>query len=295
MTAEVDVYRTQSPWTDPGRFAPLLRAIVPEPMRVADTVSGLLMHPMLAPIHGIAVPAAAADDRLLRPVAAMLERLLARDAAPLTTPRASNDRLFCVCSNFARLATAVFRVHAVPARCRVGFAAYFSPALEDHWVCEYWDGAAWRLLDAQLGDRHTARGPAPAFPAHDVPRDQFLDASTAWRRMRAGEIDASRMGLSFLGLTGAWFVAGNVMLDAAALNKEEMLPWEKWSVGRSLGPGSTVPADVAARFDAVATALAGAPDATTAARVYHEHDWLRVTPTVLSFGDGAPVELPVRR
>jgi hypothetical protein len=74
-----------------------------------------------------------------------------------------------------------------------------------------------------------------------------------------------------------------------------MLPWEKWSVGRALGPGSTVPPDGAARFDSVAAALAGAPDATTAARVYREHDWLRVTRTVLSFADGAPVEIPASR
>jgi hypothetical protein len=40
-----------------------------------------------------------------------------------------------------------------------------------------------------------------------------------------------------MNLSGAWFVAGAVMLDAAALNKEEMLPWEKWSVGRDLAPG----------------------------------------------------------
>src|SRR4029450_1871963 len=71
----------------------------------------------------------------------------------------------------------------------------------------------------------------------DVPRDQFVDASTAWRRVRAGAFDPARMGLSVLGLTGAWFVVGNLMLDAAALNKEEMLPWEKWSGGREGGPG----------------------------------------------------------
>jgi hypothetical protein len=69
------------------------------------------------------------------------------------------------------------------------------------------------------------------------------------------------------------------------------LPWEIWSVGRELGPGSTVPPATATRFDAVAAELAGSPDATTAARVYREHEWLRVTPTVLSFVDGAPVEV----
>jgi hypothetical protein len=294
MTPSLDAYRTQSVWTDPGPFASRLHAIPPDPLGVVEAVSGLLTHPMIAPAQGIFMPAAAADDRIIRSVEAILDRLVTRDSSGLTSPRTTEGRVFCVCAGFARVATAVFRTHGVPARCRVGFARYFSPSLEDHWVCEYWDGAAWHLLDAQLGP-HTARGAAPAFPPHDVPRDQFLDASTAWRRMRAGELDPSTMGLSFLGLTGAWFVAGNVMLDAAALNKEEMLPWEKWSVGRELGPGSTVSPALAERFDAVAAALAGSPDAATAARVYREHEWLRVTPTVLSFAEHPPAEVPGHR
>ena len=112
--------------------------------------------------------------------------------------------------------------------------------------------------------------------------------------MRAGDVDPSTMVLSPLGLSGAWFVAGNVMLDVAALNKEEMLPWEKWSVGRELGPGAPVPADLAARFDAIASQLAGAADGARAAQVYAEHPWLRVTPTIVSFADGTPVELDVQ-
>jgi hypothetical protein len=294
MTPSLDMYRTQSSWTDPGRFASLLAAIPPEPSRVVDAVSGLLLHPFVAPMFGIYMPATSTDDRMIRSVEDILARLVARDASALTEPRASEARGFCVCAGFARVATAVFRSHGVPARCRVGFAAYFSPTLEDHWVCEYWDGSTWRLLDAQLGP-HTARDPGIAFSPIDVPRDQFLDASTAWRRMRAGEIDPATMGLSFLGLTGAWFVAGNVMLDTAALNKEEMLPWEKWSAGRELGPGSIVPPAIAERFDAVAALLAGSPDATTAAHVYREHEWLRVTPTVLSFGEQPPAEVPGHR
>ena len=71
-----------------------------------------------------------------------------------------------------------------------------------------------------------------------------------------------------------------------------MLPWEKRSVGRALGPGATVPEDLARRFDAVAAELAGSPDADRAARIYREQPWLRVTPTVLSFADGPPAEVP---
>jgi hypothetical protein len=291
MMAAVDRYRTQSRWSDPGAFTERLRAIPPDPSRVVDAVSRLLIHPMIAPMRGIFMPEAASGDRNIRSVEAILARLAERGPGDLAADRPPESKAWCVCAGFARVAVAVFRTHGVPARCRAGFAAYFNPGhYEDHWVCELWNGTAWQLLDAQL-DEAARREDAIRFAPWDVPRDQFLDGSTAWRRMRAGEIDPTALGLSPLGLVGAWFVAGSVMLDAAALNKEEMLPWEKWSIGRQLTPGTEVPAEWLPRFDAVAGALGGTPDGTVAERVYREHAWLRVTPMVTSFADGAPVEV----
>jgi hypothetical protein len=294
MSSQVDYYRTQSRWTDPGRWTPLLAEIPPEPTTLPHDLARLLLHPFVAPMRGVEMPVAAADDRDIRSVEAMLDRVHARDARPLAVERTPEHRLFCVCAGFARVAAAVLRMRAVPARCRVGFAAYFNPGfLEDHWVCEYWDGAGWHLLDAQL-DEVAVQELGVGFAPWDVPRDQFIDASTAWRRLRAGELDPAKMGLSVLGLTGTWFVVGNVMLDVAALNKEEMLPWEKWSVGRECGPGHELASEWAERLDQVARLLAGAPDAPLAQRVYRERDWLRVTPTVLSMLRGGPVEIDVR-
>jgi hypothetical protein len=291
MSQDVEFYCTQSRWTDPGRWAPQLAEIAPEPRAIRQALSGLLMHPFFAPTRGVEIPAAAQDDRQRRSVEAILDLVVSRDGRGLNSERATQDRGFCVCAGFARMATAVFRAHGLPARCRAGFAAYFTPGfLEDHWVCEYRDGDRWRLLDAQLDDT-SVRDLGIAFSSCDVPRDQFIDGSTAWCGARAGELDPARMGLSGLGLSGMWFVAGEVMLDVAALNKEEMLPWEKWSLGRELGPGATVPAPWLAEFDAVAGALAGTPDAGLARRIYAEHEWLRVTPNVLSFASGVPEEL----
>jgi hypothetical protein len=221
--------------------------------------------------------------------------VLSRDGRPLTTARPPRDRGFCICAGFARIATAIFRAHGRPARCRAGFAAYFTPGfLEDHWVCEYWDEDRWRFLDAQLDDT-AVRDFGISFSPCDVPRDRFLDGSTAWCRARAGELDPSRMGASWLGLAGMWFAAGEVMLDVAALNKEELLPWEKWSVGRELGPGTDLPARWLAELDGVAEALRGAPDGALARRIYAERDWLRVTARVLSFESGVPVELTLEQ
>lgn len=293
MEDRAEFYRTQSPWSDPGRWTALLIEIPPVPEVVVRVVSGLLMHPMLAPMRNVEVPPLASDDMGVRSVEAILGRLLSRDRSTLASARDPRDRFFCVCSGFARVAASVFRAHAVPARCRVGFAGYFTPGfLEDHWVCEYWDGAEWRLLDAELDDA-AVKDFGVGFAPWDVPRGQFVDASTAWCRMRAGELDAAKMGLSSFGFAGEWFVAGNLMLDVAALNKEEMLPWEKWSVGRELGPGRNVPPEWAEKLGEVAGLLRGAPDAELARRVYRERAWLRVTPTVLSFLGGSPTEVSV--
>jgi hypothetical protein len=295
MDQGVEFYCTQSRWSDPGRWTSRLAEITPEPRAIREAVSGLLLHPFLAPMRGVEVPATAQGDRMQRSVEDILDLVLSRDARELTTTREPRDRAFCICAGFARVATAIFRAHGLPARCRAGFAAYFTPGfLEDHWVCEYRDGDEWRLLDAQLDDV-AVRDFGIAFPPWDVPRDRFLDGSTAWCLARAAQLDPSRMGASWLGLSGMWFAAGEVMLDVAALNKEELLPWEKWSAGRELGPGSEIPARWLAELDAVAGALRGTPDADLARRIYTEHDWLRVTPRVLSFASGAPVELALER
>jgi hypothetical protein len=64
-------------------------------------------------------------------------------------------------------------------------------------------------------------------------------------------------------------------------------------MGRECDPGHDPDQAQCEQLDQVAALLAGAPDAALAERVYREHDWLRVTPTVLSFVRGTPVEIAV--
>lgn len=284
---------SQSQWSDPGRWTALLAEIPPVPDTIVRIVSGLLLHPFVAPTRGVEMPDYAIRDREIRSVRNIMDLLLSRYNRGLTVSRMPSKRVFCVCCGFARLATAVFRAHAVPARCRAGFAAYFTPGFfEDHWVCEYWDGTQWHLLDAEL-DEAAVASHGISFAPSDVPRDQFVDGATAWCGVRSGEFDAAKMGISAMGLAGFWFVAGNMMLDVANLNEEGVLPWEKWSVGRELGPGQDVRGRWLEEFDKVAALLRGAPDEELAHRVYRENDWLRVTPTVLSFLGGTPTEVTV--
>ena len=58
--------------------------------------------------------------------------------------------------------------------------------------------------------------------------EQFLTAGHAWQAWRAGQLDADRCGLTSIDEHGAFWIAGNLRLDLAALNKVEMLPWDVW-------------------------------------------------------------------
>ena len=112
-------------------------------------------------------------------------------------------------------------------------------------------------------------------------------------RVRAGAVDAERCGVSFIpAIRGAWFVAGSVLRDLAALNGRELLPWDYWGLARDLRPGSAVAPSVAARVDEVAIAGA-APDWRAVQAIYEAGDDVRVPATVLSFPGGAPLEVAV--
>ena len=101
-----------------------------------------------------------------------------------------------MCRHFALLAASILRAKGVPARLRVGFAFCFTSGLdEDYRVCEFHDGAQWRLFDAELGDAARARMGSDFNPA-DVPRIAFVPAATMWKRLRAGQADGEAIGVS---------------------------------------------------------------------------------------------------
>lgn len=80
---------------------------------------------------------------------------------------------------------------------------------------------------------------------------------------------------------GAHWIAGNLRLDLASLNKVEMLPWDVW--GASWEPGSQPPDDLLACFDSAA-ALPVDPDANfTKLRQHYDSDaLLRMDGTVFN-------------
>jgi hypothetical protein len=219
----------------------------------------------------------------------MLARIRALDGAPLSIARKPERRMPAVCRHFTVMLCAILRAHGIPARARCGFGAYFNPPrFEDHWVAEYWNAAQsrWVLVDAQL-DAALRDAIKPDFDPLDVPRDRFIIAGDAWQMCRSGRADADLFGLTYVGLRGMWFIAGNVIRDLAALNGVPMLPWDVWGMMPKDDAGFTD--EGKALLDKVAALTLAGDDAFEELRAcYRSDERLRVPPVVFNALRNAP-------
>jgi hypothetical protein len=257
----LEYYVNHSSLSTPGHHAVLLDAVPADPAGIARTVQGLLIYEHVADhFYGCPIPEARRAESHIRPLEKIIDSVLALDRRSLAIPRPPEKRLVGICHHFMLLSLATFRHHGVPARGRGGFGAYFNPGkFEDHWVCEYWkaDEARWALLDSQFDDVFV-KNLDVRHNVHDVPRDQFLTASDAWRRCRAGELNPETFGIEFSQLRGLWFIAGSLIRDLSTLNKCEILPWDVW--GAQPMPDAALSAGELVFFDDIAL-LTADPDA----------------------------------
>jgi hypothetical protein len=216
--------------TSPGKYASLFEGLPADPAGAARVVQGLMIHEFWVEAYGVTLSDAERATVNMRRAEQLLGAIVERDDRPLDAPREPAGRIATNCRGFTVLAVALLRDQGVPARSRCGFGAYFTDGwFEDHWVAEYFDAGAdrWKLLDAQIDGVQAGRLGID-FDLTDVPRDKFVIAGDAWTRYRAGEVDPDRFGLSFIPEGGAWWIAANLMRDAAALDDVELLPWDVW-------------------------------------------------------------------
>jgi hypothetical protein len=266
--------------TSAGRYTPLLADLPRDIPALAAIGQGLLIHEHMAAGYGAPLSDADRASVHTRPVERLLAQILARDDRPLTIAREPAGRVAGNCRHFTVLMVAALRAQGRPARARCGFGGYFGTGMfEDHWVCEYWDPAQdrWRLADAQIDG--VQRGWFPIdFDLTDVPRDQFLVAGQAWQRVRAGQADPDRFGLSMINETGDWWIAANLMRDASALLNLELLPWDVW--GAMPEPGVPIGDGLAGLFDRLAALTQEAGESLTGLEACCQDDRLRVPAAV---------------
>lgn len=225
-------YASQSVYSEPGRYRETLMRGGVEPKSFARWISSFMQHPRGAESEERGFKPEQAADLELRSVAEILAVAVKRN---LLDGVSAQHKVGGVCRDFAILAVSRFRERGTPARLRVGFADYLVPGhWEDHWLCEWHDGARWKRLDVEFA----AIG-GVSFDTQDVPRERFLTASEAWFRIKDEPEIASRSGVSSLGLSGEWFVAGSLLREMAALRKLELKPWDYWGPSEDLSPVST--------------------------------------------------------
>ena len=222
--AFLDGYRAPGVFTGLEGFEAQIDVLPADVGAVAAFVHGLLIHEGLTGAYGVTLAPGRADEKQLHGTAAMLRQAMRLHDRPITETRAPEHRVVGVCRHFATLFAAVMRRKGFPARVRCGFANYFEPGKHfDHWVGEYWNGARWVLVDAQVDDLQRRLFNLSLDPL-DVPRDRFLVGGDAWRACRQGA-DPMGFGVSGTEMWGLVEVYGDIFQDLAALQNIELLPW----------------------------------------------------------------------
>jgi len=223
-------YASHTPITDPGSFAPLLDHLPADPAGLAEVVQGLLIHKLEVQLYNIQIGPVQREEQYLRTVQQILGRIQSVEPAPLTEVRSPSQRIVSICRDFAVLFVTFLRHQRVPARMRVGYAAYLDPRGEfcyDHWIAEYWNGVRWVLVDPQI-DAIQRESFKITCNTLDLQRNSdFYLAGSAWMMARGGKVKSTRFRFN-----GHWkgfpCIRGNLLHDLQALNKIELTPMDYW-------------------------------------------------------------------
>lgn len=225
-------YTQQSAITAPRVYSSLFDDLPRDLAGLVQVVQGVMVYPFepLTKHYGIHVSETRQAELGLRKVAKMLEGILALDPSPLRVTRPPEKRLYGVCRDFAVLLVAMLRHQGVPARERVGFAAYYNNEwFWDHRITEYWDTCRqrWVLVDARIDDVHRVVFPRRQDPLSITRESPFLFAGEAWQLCRAGQADPDRFVDSPTD-RGMPMIRYALLHDFDALNKMELVGTNAW-------------------------------------------------------------------
>lgn len=171
-----------------------------------------------------------------------------------TDERAIDEKTMVLTSQSACLTLSMLRYNGIPARKRVGFVAQ-AGIYKSYEIVEVAEGGAWKQLDPFGWGL------------------EFIPAAKAWADYKAGKIAADQF--VNVDLKGVTVLIANLILDLAALNKQELLTWDRF--GWMNRPIADYSEKAWAILDGVAAVLAKAdedPEAVFAA--YEAEEGLQV-------------------
>ncbi len=186
----------QSSFTDPGEYAELFSVLPKDAEAIRTVIQGLFLDQKERYKYPIV------NERLLDShshcIQGVIKSVLSWNKAPLNEAREIPDRFLASPHDYANLFCSMARSQGIAARKRVGFDAKGSYEL-----AEYWDGQAWKQIDVA-----------------GLMTGEFVPAAKAWQECRKGA-DAAAFG-------GLEAVRCALMLDLAAMNKIELLAWDRY-------------------------------------------------------------------
>lgn len=170
---------------------------------------------------------------------AMFTRILERGSpSTLDRQRSAHEKIVGCCRDAAVIFLSMARRKNIPARSRVGFVAYLCAGLMiDHVVVEVWDGQEqrWRLFDPEMPMGLVKTVDSQVVDWLDLrPGIDFQTGAEAWIALRNERIKPDQYvvapELHVPELRGAPYIAHNLVIDLAHMNKQEMLLWDSWGI-----------------------------------------------------------------
>ncbi len=247
----LNYYKKFGQITNIEKFKEFSNCLSPNIRVIFQVVQGLILHDLWPKRYGLLTKDVPDRNYKISYMEDILTQILKIDSKSLAIPRSPEKRILRDCRDFSVLFCAFLQSKNIPARARCGFAVYLAPQgfYEDHWICEYWNGKRWVMVDPQIDPFQQCtiqnwtknqenlelkfKKLLLNFDPLDIkPRKEFITAGKAWEMCKESKMDPLRFGIAadpkkykLKSLYGLWFIRGNLLRDFAALNKIEIEPY----------------------------------------------------------------------
>ena len=201
---------------------------------IVKIVQNIILHEHWVGHYGVELDDKKRKEPWIRSVNDKLIHLREKGFTHVSDRLDHQSKIIGICRDFTLLAVSLCREVGIPARARCGFVTYFEKGKYiDHWLLEYWnyDTQKWTYVDAQL-DPIQQKILKIDFNPLDVNEALFLTGPKAWELCRSGQVEAELFGI--YQWWGYDYIVGNLLLDANALLKLPLQPWDGWDGYKNL-------------------------------------------------------------
>lgn len=224
------------PFTNPGLYGDVFRALPDEPKALGDLISHQIIHRVTLAEGNTNANGDLrygdltrwpwyrhpCEDDIYLTAPAIAAELFRLDGRGFVPDRAVEHKLVLTCRFVSVLVSSIYKAKGIPCRSRAGFAPYFQPGRTmDHWVNQLWleEEGRWLTFDA---DGLYEGLPVPVTQ-YNMQSGEFDWAAQSWLSIREGKEDGSRfLYADGLGTSGLRAVGRYLVYDFHALMNHEI-------------------------------------------------------------------------